>query len=218
MDPMDIPIEPIRPSHVEVDPTLRKITRGVPDHAAIEAPIPDVRATPATQNPQNNFDRCTVTHVVIQVTITRQTQIFKHIGYQYDWDVPSVFWYFLGKIAAKALFDDQLELTGLNFVAIGRREFIGYTTPTWKAAADAQKAAGSADLEGLPPLNAIEVNFKKPQSGQPLEVTWAPARPIITAKIREWNEDDGRRPNHDTPQKLDADKPTGYVTYPAQPS
>ncbi|KAK4139772.1 uncharacterized protein C8A04DRAFT_15565 [Dichotomopilus funicola] len=218
MDHMDIPIEPIRPPHVEVDPTLRTITRGVPDRAAIDAPIPKVRATPATQNPLNNFDRSAVTHVVIQVTITRQTQIFKYIGYQYDWYVPSVFWYFLGKIAGKALFDNQVELTGLNFVAIGRREFIAYTTSTWKAAADAQKAAGLTGRERFPPLNVIEVNFKKPQPGQPLEVTWAPARPITTAKIREWNEDDGRRPNHDTPQKSDADKATGYVTYPAQPS
>lgn len=120
-----------------------------------------------------------------RVTVSRQTQIFKCIGYQYDWNVPSPFWDFLGRIAAKAIFDDQTDLKELNFVAIGRREFVAYTTSTWRAAASAQKAAGLAGLEGLPPPNVIEVNFKKPQPGQPIEVTWAPARALFTAKIRQ---------------------------------
>jgi hypothetical protein len=42
-----------------------------------------------------------------------------------------------------------------------------------------------AGLEGLPPPNVIEVNFKKPQPGQPIEVTWAPATALFTAKIRQ---------------------------------
>ena len=106
-----------------------------------------------------------------RVTISRQTQIFKCIGYQYDWDFPSPFWDFLGRIVAKAIFDDQVDLKELNFVAVGRREFVAYTTSTWRAAANPQKAAGVAGLEGLPPPNVIEVNFKKPQPGQPMEVT-----------------------------------------------
>ncbi len=181
MDPFDIPIEPIRPPHIEVDPSLRTITRGVGRRAAIDAPVPEVRAT--TQEHLDNFDA--VTHVVIQVTIARQTQIFKCIGYQYDWDVPFPFWDFLGRIVSKAVFDDRVDLEELNFVAVGRREFVAYTTSTWKAAADAQKAAGLAGLEGLPPPNVIEENFKKQQPGQPMEVTWAPARALFTAKIKE---------------------------------
>ncbi|KAG7284843.1 hypothetical protein NEMBOFW57_009458 [Staphylotrichum longicolle] len=184
MDPFDIPIEPIRPPHIEVDPSLRTITRGVHKRAAIDAPVPEVRAT--TQEHLNNFERKAVTHVVIQVTISRQTQIFKCIGYQYDWNVPSPFWDFLGRIVSKAIFDDQVDLRELNFVAIGRREFVAYTTSTWRDAANAQKAAGVAGLEGLPPPNVIEVNFKKPQPGQPMEVTWAPARALFTAKIRQY--------------------------------
>jgi hypothetical protein len=70
-------------------------------------------------------------------------------------------------------------------VAVGRREFVAYTTSAWRAAADAQRAAGAAGLEGLPPLNVVEVNFKKPQPGQPMEVTWQPARALFAAKIRQ---------------------------------
>jgi hypothetical protein len=64
MDPFDIPIEPIRPPHVEVDTSLRTITRGVGDRAAIDAPVPEVRAI--TQAHLDTFDRNGVTHVVIQ--------------------------------------------------------------------------------------------------------------------------------------------------------
>ena len=82
----------------------------------------------------------------------------------------------------KTLFDNKAELRELNFVALGRREFIAYTTSMWTAAVEAEKAAGMAKL---PTLSAIEVNFKKPQPGQPLEMIWAPARGLITAKIRQ---------------------------------
>ncbi|KAK4041341.1 hypothetical protein C8A01DRAFT_45492 [Parachaetomium inaequale] len=187
MDPFDIPIEPIRPPHIEVDPSLRTITRGVPKRAAIDAPVPEVHAT--TQEHLDNFKRNAVTHVVIQVTISRQIQIFKYIGYQYDWNVPSPFWDFLGRIAAKAIFNDQVHLNELNFVTIGRR-----------------KAAGVSGLEGLPPLSVIEVNFKKPQPGQPIEVAWVPARALFTAKIRQWNERAGKPLDHHIPKKLEAEK------------
>lgn len=82
----------------------------------------------------------------------------------------------------KGLFDNKAELRELDFVAVGRREFIAYTTSMWRAAVEAEKAAGMAEL---PPLSVIEVNFKKPQPGQPLEMTWAPARGLFTAKIRQ---------------------------------
>jgi hypothetical protein len=55
MDPFDIPIEPIRPPHIEVDPSLRTITRGVDRRAAIDAPVPEARAT--TPEHLNNFER-----------------------------------------------------------------------------------------------------------------------------------------------------------------
>jgi hypothetical protein len=64
MDPFDIPIEPIRPPHIEVDPTLRTVTRGVHTRAAIDAPVPEVCAT--TQAHLDNFDKNAVTHVAIQ--------------------------------------------------------------------------------------------------------------------------------------------------------
>ncbi len=64
IDPFDVPIEPIRPPHVEIDPSLRTITRGVPHRDALDASIPDVRA--ATEERFKNFDKNAVTHVVIQ--------------------------------------------------------------------------------------------------------------------------------------------------------
>ena len=64
IDPFDIPIEPIRPPHVEIDASLRNITRGVPHRDAFDAPVPDVCA--ATEERFTNFDTNSVTHVVIQ--------------------------------------------------------------------------------------------------------------------------------------------------------
>ena len=88
-------------------------------------------------------------------------------------------------MVAKAIFDDKIELKELNFVAIRRREFIAYTTSVWKAAAETQKAAGKTSMDGMPPPNVVEVNFKKPQPGEPIKMTWTPARPLFTAKIRQ---------------------------------
>ncbi|SPQ25477.1 58f2769c-02f8-434a-b803-ce8e5af8da4a [Thermothielavioides terrestris] len=193
MDPFDIPIEPIRPL------ISRSTLHSALSHGGWTAGPP---STPQSR----------------RVTISRQVQIFKYIGYQYDWAVPSPFWDFLGRIASKAIFDDQVDLRELNFVAIGRREFVAYTTSTWRAAANAQKAAGLAGLEGLPPLNVIEVNFKKPQPGQPIEVTWAPARALFTAKIREWNERAGKPLDHQNPDKPQADKTGPDVEETALPS
>jgi hypothetical protein len=67
MDPLSIPIEPIRAPHYEIDPSLRTVTRDVPDAAAIDVPIPEVIAT--TEENSKDFDRESVTHVVIQQVI-----------------------------------------------------------------------------------------------------------------------------------------------------
>ncbi len=80
----------------------------------------------------------------------------------------------------KGVFHDNTELQELNYVAVRRREFIAYTTSMWRAAVEAGKAAGRDEK---PPLSVIEVNFKKPQPGQPLEMTWAPARGMIAAQV-----------------------------------
>lgn len=70
----------------------------------------------------------------------------------------------------------------LNYVPVGRQEFIAYTTSMWKTAVKARKAAGVTEL---PPLNVIEANFKKPLPEQPLEIFWTPARRLMTARIRQ---------------------------------
>ena len=88
-------------------------------------------------------------------------------------------------MVAKGVFDDKVVLKELNFVAIRRREFIAYTTSVWKTAAETQKAAGKTGMEGMPPPNVIEVNFKKPRPGEPIKMTWTPARALFTVKIRQ---------------------------------
>jgi hypothetical protein len=55
---------PPSPPEVPVDPSLRTITLGVPDDAAIDAPVPEARAT--TEERFQDFDLISITHVVIQ--------------------------------------------------------------------------------------------------------------------------------------------------------
>jgi hypothetical protein len=74
-----------------------------------------------------------------RVSVTKQQDIFRRVGYQYNWNFPGPFWHFLGKIAAKALFNDDIQLDVLNYFPLGRREFIGYTTPMWTAAVKARE-------------------------------------------------------------------------------
>ena len=114
------------------------------------------------------------------MTLSRQIDILRYVGYQYNWGRPGPCWHFLGKIVAKGLCDDKTELQELNYVAVRRREFIAYTTSMWRAAVEAEKAAGRAER---PLLSVIEVNFKKPQPGQSLEMTWAPARRLIADQV-----------------------------------
>ena len=114
------------------------------------------------------------------VTLPRQIDILAHVGYQYDWGRPGPCWHFLGNLVVRGVWNDQTELQELNYVAVRRREFIAYTTSKWRAAVESAKAAGRA---ARPPLSVIEVNFKKPQPGQALEMTWAPARPVIAAQV-----------------------------------
>jgi hypothetical protein len=114
------------------------------------------------------------------VSITRQQDIFRHVGYQYNWNFLGPFWHFLGKIVAKALFNNDIQLDVLNYFSLGRREFAGYTTPMWTAAVKARQADG---LTEPLPLNVIETSFKKPVPAQPLEMSWAPARSRILIQI-----------------------------------
>lgn len=115
------------------------------------------------------------------MSISRQQEIFRYVGYHYDWNFPGPYWYFLGKLAAKALYNDGVKLDVLNYVPLGRREFIAYTTPTWAAAVKANEAEGVTEL---PPLNVVELNFKKPAANEPLDIFWAPVRNLIIAHIR----------------------------------
>ncbi|KAK4115524.1 hypothetical protein N656DRAFT_775412 [Canariomyces notabilis] len=178
--------------------TLRTIALGVPLDldAAIDAPVPEVCAT--MEERFKNYDMDRVTHVVIQSVHQSTDSDFPVHRLPIRLGLSRPFWHFLGKMVAKAVYDDETELRELNFVAIGRREFVAFTTSMWRAAEEPE-ARTEAQNEGdkaetmpqateLPPLNVIEVNFKKPQPGQPIELAWTPARGLFTAKIRQWNE------------------------------
>ncbi|KAK4031928.1 hypothetical protein C8A01DRAFT_51156 [Parachaetomium inaequale] len=188
------------PPEEDSDPSLRTV--GDNGRGAVDAPVPELRV--ATEARFADFDKSPVTHVVIQVTTTRQRDISRYVGYRYDWKFPSPFWAFLGKIAEKGVFDDDgaTTLKELRYIPVGRREFIAYTTPLWRAAVEAIQAAKAAAAAGagipeLPPISALEVTFKKPQHGQPLEMTWIPVRPLITARIKRWNDESDDEENVD---------------------
>ncbi len=132
------------------------------------------------------------------MSVKRQTEIFRSVGYNYDWNFPFPFWHFLGKVAARAVFGDEegggavvpvLEV--LNFVVLGKREFVALTTPLWREAVGARKGEGGVRGEGkMPPLKVLEVEFKKMEDGEPLEVVWGPARAMVTEHIRRCELDD----------------------------
>lgn len=51
-------------ARLPVDPSLHTLTKGVPDNEAIDAPVPEVRATVAEER-FKDLDRDAITHVVI---------------------------------------------------------------------------------------------------------------------------------------------------------
>ncbi|KAH8909631.1 hypothetical protein BR93DRAFT_403588 [Coniochaeta sp. PMI_546] len=159
----------------------RPLAAEVPDRSAVDAPIPETQV--ATDDCVKDLDLKTVSHVVVQISDARQKQVFASVGYQFDSNRPTPYWYFLGKITAQAIYGDPAELLLLNYVRVRTREFIGFTTATWATAVKAQKLANTE----APPLNVIEVDFEKPQPGKPLRLFCKPARGLIAERIRQWH-------------------------------
>ncbi|KAK3323728.1 hypothetical protein B0T19DRAFT_426802 [Cercophora scortea] len=158
------------------EPSLRALHPKSPDPSAVDAPVP--HADVACEERVKDLDLKTVSHVVIQISDTRQEQVFRSVGYQFDTNRPSPFWYFLGKIAAQALYGDPATLLLLNYNRVHTREFIGFTTATWAATAKTQ--------DTRPPVLVLEIDFKKPRPGEPLQLFWKPARGLITQRIGQW--------------------------------
>ena len=97
------------------------------------------------------------------------------VGVEYDYDFPTPFWYYHGKVVAKAIYGNEKQLRLLNCSRVQTREFISFTNATF---AD-RKAAGTAM-----PLNVVEVDILKPKPGEPLEIFWKPARGVITQRVK----------------------------------
>ncbi|KAJ2905868.1 uncharacterized protein MKZ38_003876 [Zalerion maritima] len=168
-------------------PTLIVLNKDAADQDAIDTGVPTVLAVREGRN--QGFDLKSISHVVVQISDARQEQVFRSIGYQFDSNRPTPYWYFLGKLAAQALFSDPAELLLLNYVRVRTREFIGFTTATWSTAS---KEARTTLGDEPPPLIVVEVDFKRPQPGKPLEAFWKPATGLITERIRQWSQEPGK--------------------------
>ena len=109
-----------------------------------------------------------------RVSDARQQQVFALMGIRHDYNLPFPFWFFLGKIISKALFQNENLLEVINFVRVRDREFVGYICKGHvNQAQDGEK------------FSVVEVSFKRPQPGQPIEVFWKPAGALIIQKIEE---------------------------------
>lgn len=87
------------------------------------------------------------------------------------------FWFFLGKIISRALFQEDSWLEVLNYVPVRNIEFVGYTN---KQRSDEDDTSSARVV-----TNVIEVHFSRPQPGEPIRVFWKPARGLIVQKIEE---------------------------------
>ncbi|KAK0609693.1 hypothetical protein B0T17DRAFT_512528 [Bombardia bombarda] len=165
------------------EPTLRTVEENTPDRDNVQAPIPEAQVT-CEEHVKNKINLKTISHVVIRISDARQGQVFRYVGYQFDTNRPTPFWYFLGKIAAQAIYGDVAELLLLNYTRVHDIEFIAFTTALWATAVKTQRLASAEP----PPLNfnVIQVEFIKPQPGNPLELFWKPAHGYITNKIKDW--------------------------------
>lgn len=95
----------------------------------------------------------------------------REAGVRYNDDYPFPFWYFIGKMISRALFqkDDCLEI--MNYIPVRQIEYVGFST--------------RAFLDGeMTKINALEVTFKRPQTGAPMECFWRPARQLVIDKIQ----------------------------------
>ncbi|KAM5350278.1 hypothetical protein ACJ41O_006783 [Fusarium nematophilum] len=155
------------------EPSLQPVNGDLPYREAVES-----WALPAAQlrgeDRLANFDLKAITHVVLQVSDARQQQVFSRIGIKHDYNYPYPFWYFLGKIIAKALFEEERLFEILSFVRVRDREFVGYIRKDL------------ANKDDQPKPNVVEVDIKRPQPNEPLQIFWKPARGLIVQKIEEW--------------------------------
>ncbi|KAM5383371.1 hypothetical protein ACJZ2D_002064 [Fusarium nematophilum] len=113
---------------------------------------------------------------VARISGGRQEQVFARIGVKYDWNYPFHFWFFIGKMMSKALFQDDSLLDVLNYIPVNNYEFVGYVN----------KARGVDDQGSKDQVNVVDVHLKRPQPGQPIQIFWKPARGLVVQKIEEW--------------------------------
>jgi len=96
------------------------------------------------------------------------------VGAQYDFNYVFPCWYFLGKIASRALFEDDSLLEIMNSVHVRNREFVGFMNITHNVTTDQMQ-----------PVKEVEVDIKRPRPGEPVQMFWKPARGLITQKIKD---------------------------------
>ncbi|KAJ5963549.1 uncharacterized protein N7479_003425 [Penicillium vulpinum] len=140
----------------------------LPDSQAITVPVPIAEVTT-----EDKYRACPITdasHFVVQ----RLDSIMLSVaGISYDSNKPWPFWFFIGKILSKSLFEVEGQLEWLNAVRVRSREFIAFTKAQYKS--DPEKAK----------LQIVEIDFLKPQPNEPLKLFWKPARGIICQKVQD---------------------------------
>ncbi|KAJ3489949.1 hypothetical protein NLG97_g5885 [Lecanicillium saksenae] len=117
-----------------------------------------------------NFDPQSVSHVVLM-----QEQIMREVGVRYNDGYPFAFWYFIGKIMSRTLFERDDRLKIMSYIPVRQIEYVGFTTRRF--------------LDGdVTDINALEVTFKRPQPRSPMECFWKSARQLVIGKIQDWLE------------------------------
>ncbi|KPM44226.1 hypothetical protein AK830_g2391 [Neonectria ditissima] len=158
--PQDNSVEPVEP---EQRPTLKVAASWV---------VPDIQLL--SEECFRDFDLKSISHVVLQISRGRQEQVFAQIGVEYDWNFPTPFWFFLGKLLSEALFLDDSLLEFLNYVPVSNYEFIGYVN---------KDRVVDKDQKDSDQINVIDVHLNRPQTGQPIQIFWKPARGLVVTSI-----------------------------------
>ena len=91
----------------------------------------------------------------LRLSETRISAIMAFVGVPYDHNRPWAFWFYVGKIVSKNLFNDPQQLDWFNVVPVNNKEIV-----------------------------VIEVHISRPKPGKELQIFWRPARDMITEHIQ----------------------------------
>jgi hypothetical protein len=155
----------------------------LPTCHAVIVPVPDVHLV--TEDKFKDYSLKDITHVVFRSVFMpfqiaskywnrapdkRQKAILRLLGAEYDFNYPEYYWWFYGKMLAKAFFfQNERQLLLLNYTRVRTTEFIAYTNANFTKGDD---------------LRVVEVSVPKPRKDEPFQAFWQPANSFMTERIR----------------------------------